>query len=117
MAGRRAGAGNLIETTARLAVAILLDALAFVVWDVGTRGPVRMLRDLAGGFAGAGVFARGVARFLLGLFAIAVAAIVLLPPIVASGRPVLVEGWTLLAGLAVETLIGADLRARLSTMR
>ena len=34
---------------ARLALAIVLDALAFTVWDVGTRPPAQLVRDVLAG--------------------------------------------------------------------
>ena len=51
---------------ARFAFAILFDALAFVVWDVGTRPPLRLAHDVARGARVPRSLLRGVVRFFAG---------------------------------------------------
>jgi hypothetical protein len=117
LAGRRTGDRHLIETAARLAFAILFDAFAFTVWDVGTRGPVQLTRDVANGFRSLRTFAGGFVRFFTGIFAIAIGGLAVLPIVARMREPGVVEGLTLITGLVVEILVGVDLRRRLFARR
>jgi hypothetical protein len=117
VARRRTRPSQLIETAARLAFAILCDAFAFTVWNVGTRGPVHLTRDLANGFRNLLTFARGFARFFTGIAAIAIGALAVLPLVARTREPGVIEGLTLITGLVVEILVGSDLRRRLFPRR
>jgi len=117
LAGRRSGLRNLIDAAARLAFAILFDAFAFTVWDVGTRGPVQLVRDLARGCRSLPAFAGGFARFFTGIVAVAIGSLAILPLVARTNQPGVIEGLTLIAGLVVEILVGVDLRRRLFARR
>jgi hypothetical protein len=90
----------------------VLDAGAFILWNLTARSPARLARDLAGGIARPAAALRGLARFAAGLLLLAAAAALLLPASIQVRTFTVLETWTLLAGLLVEALIGADLRAR-----
>ena len=96
----------------RFALAIVFDALAFTVWDVGTRPPGSLVRDLARGARAPRTFAFGTLRFLVGLGLLALAALVALPAIPGARAFTLLETGMLIAALLVEQLIGPDLRRR-----
>lgn len=95
---------------ARIAIAIVLDALAFTVWDVGTRPPGQLVRDVARGARRRRSFGFGAIRFLIGLALLVLAGLAVRP--VASREAVftIVETGTLLVALLVEALVGPDLR-------
>lgn len=88
-----------------------------MVWDVGTRGPLRVLRDIGAGFTSLRTLTTGFVRLLVGVVAIAIAGVVLLPVFLRSSQPTIVESLTLVTGLIVESLIGTDLRARVFAKR
>ena len=95
----------------RLAGAIVLETLALVVWNVGSRSPVQVIRDIGAVLRQPRALALGFLAFAIGLIFIA-AATVLLWPAVPNPRAFLapVEIFTLLVALGIEFLIGADLR-------
>jgi hypothetical protein len=93
-------------------VATVLDAGAFLLWNLTARSPARLARDLAGGLSRPMNALRGLARFAIGLVLLVAAAALLLPTAIQVRTFAVLETWTLLAGLLVEALIGADLRAR-----
>ena len=74
----------------RFAFAILFDALAFVVWDIGTRPPDQLARDVTASLGSPRTIASGLIRFALGAALLVFA--------------------MLIAALIVEQLVGADLR-------
>jgi hypothetical protein len=98
------------EVVTRFALAIVLDALAFVVWDVGTRPPLRLVRDLARGARVPARLGRGLLRFALGAGLLVLAAVVARPAISGARTFTLLETGMLVAALIVEALIGNDLR-------
>jgi hypothetical protein len=98
---------------ARFVVAILFDALAFVVWDIGTRPPSRLARDVAGGLRSPAILARGIIRLAIGAALLFLAAVVARPAMPTLRAFTLIETGMLIAALLVETLIGPDLRRRL----
>jgi hypothetical protein len=98
---------------ARFVVAILFDALAFVVWDIGTRPPSRLARDVAGGLRNPAILARGIIRLAIGAALLFLAAVVARPAMPTLRAFTLIETGMLIAALLVETLIGPDLRRRL----
>jgi len=101
------------EIFVRFAVAILLDALAFTLWDVGTRPPLRLARDVAAGVRFPRVLAVGVLRFIFGAALLLAAADVARPGIPSMHAFTLLETGMLIAALLVETFVGPDVRRRL----
>jgi hypothetical protein len=110
--GRRAAndCGMAWDVLTRFAFAIALDALAFVVWDVGTRPPLRLLRDLARGARVPRALGRGLLRFLTGAGLLALAAVIVRPATPGPHEFTVIETGMLIAALVVEALIGTDLR-------
>lgn len=98
------------EAFVRLAIAIVLDACAFVIWDVGTRAPLRLLSDIRTGLRRPLSIRRGAVRFAVGLAAVFAAAAIAMPVAARVGDVTVVEFLTLIAALAVEQLVGPDLR-------
>jgi hypothetical protein len=70
----------------RLAAAIVVNAGAFLLWNLASRSPTRLARDLAAG------------------------ASLLFPLAIQTRTFMVLETWTLLTGLLVEQLIGAGVR-------
>jgi hypothetical protein len=103
---------SLLEAAARFAIAIILDALAFVVWDVGTRPPLTLLRDLAAGVRVPKVLLVGVVRFIAGLGLLWLAGFIVRPAATSARSFTFLETVTVIAALLVEMLVGNDLRAR-----
>ncbi len=100
------------DTFWRVLGAIVLDALAFIVWNVGTRPPLRLLGDILAGLHRPRIVLVGVASAVVGmLFAIS-ATVLLVPAIAEPTRDLtLAELVTFLVALGVELLIGDDVRA------
>jgi hypothetical protein len=103
---------SLLEPAARFAIAIVLDALAFVIWNVGTRPPLTLVRDISAGARHPKVLLGGVARFLLGLGLLVLAGLIARPSTPTARSFTFLETWMLIAALLVEMLIGNDLRVR-----
>ena len=97
----------------RFAIAIVFDALALIVWDVGTRPPLQLARDIARGALVPAVLARGVLRFFTGFALLLLAAVVARPGMPTLRAFTLIETGMLIAALLVENLIGPDLRRKL----
>jgi len=97
----------------RFALAIVFNALAFTIWDIGTRPPLRLIRDVAAGVRVPRVLAGGLLRFLIGLGLLMLAAVVARPAMPTMRAFMLIETGMLIAALLVENLIGPDLRRRL----
>lgn len=100
------------EVLTRFALAIALDALAFVVWDVGTRSPLRLLRDLLHGARVPARLGRGLLRFALGTGLLLLGGVVARPAVPGPHAFTALETGMLVAALIVEALIGNDLRFR-----
>jgi hypothetical protein len=96
----------------RLALAILLDAAAFIVWDVGTRPPLTLLADVRRAFVARQGVASGIARFLCGLALIVLACLVIGPTMPDRRTFTIAETGMLIVALLVEQLVGPDLRRR-----
>ncbi|HEX3467286.1 MAG TPA: hypothetical protein VHT05_04340 [Candidatus Elarobacter sp.] len=97
----------------RFAAAIVLDALAFVVWDVGTRPPLRLARDVARGVRVPRFLALGLLRFIAGALLLFAAADVARPGMPTMQAFTFIETGMLVAALLIEQLIGPDLRRAL----
>jgi hypothetical protein len=96
----------------RFALAIVFDALAFTIWDVGTRPPLRLVRDVARGARVPRMLGAGVLRFLVGLGLLVLAAVVARPAMPTMRAFSLIETGMIVAALLVEQLVGPDLRGR-----
>lgn len=95
----------------RFVFAIVFDALAFTIWDVGTRPPMRLIRDVARGARNRRALARGCLRFAIGLALLILAALIARPAMPTMRAFTVIETGMLIAALLVESLIGTDLRA------
>lgn len=95
----------------RFAFAVVFDALAFTIWDVGTRPPLRLVRDVAAGARDRGTLGRGCLRFAVGLALLILAAVVARPAMPTMRAFTVIETGMLIAALLVESLVGADLRS------
>jgi hypothetical protein len=96
----------------RFALAIMFDALAFTIWDIGTRPPLRLVHDVARGLRMPRVLAQGVMRFLIGGGLLLLAAVVARPAMPTMRAFTLIETGMIVAALLVEQLVGPDLRRR-----
>ena len=94
----------------RFALAIVFDALAFTIWDVGTRPPLRLARDVANGVRVPRVLVHGLLRFLIGIGLLFLAAVVARPAMPTMRAFTLIETGMIVAALLVEQLVGPDLR-------
>jgi hypothetical protein len=90
----------------RVAAAIIVDAGAFFFWNLASRSPQNLARDLAAGAKKPAVALRGLARFTGGLLLLLAGAILVLPLAIQVHTFTVLEIWTVLTGLLVEQLIG-----------
>lgn len=102
---------SFVELAARVAGAIVLDALAFMVWNVGTRTPLALLADMRRGLSDRRVLGIGIVSTIVGFVFIMAATVVLFPTIANPVRDLSVfELLTFLVALLVEVLVGDDVR-------
>ena len=106
----------MIEAAVRLGVAIVCDFLALAIWNIGTRPPAELIADIRTGVRARATLMRGLAAFVWGLVLLVVGTIVLIPVVRTSFLRLLVV-YTVIAALILEQLLGADLRARLFSLR
>ena len=94
----------------------MLHALAFVIWDIGTRTPAKLLGDFRDASASLPIFARALWRFVLGLVVLLAGATLTLSVTVVDVRRdfTVLEGIAILAGLLLEMLLGPSLRRHLA---
>ena len=83
-----------------------------MLWNLASRSPARLLRDIGSGIVKPASAASGIARGLGGVFLLAAGAVLLLPLAIGSRTYLILETWTVLTGLLVEQLIGPDFRRR-----
>ena len=96
----------------RIGLAIVLNTVALLVWDIGTRSPFHLVRDIRDGLHRPAAVSRGLARLAIGAVALLAAATVSAP---VAARPLdftIIECWALVTALVIEQLIGPDLRTR-----
>ncbi len=103
---------SLILAAVRIALAILLDTAALVIWDIGTRGPVRLFADVRAGLRDGGSLLRGTIRFIGGVIALLAAALVSAPVASRAYDFTVIECWALVTALLIEQLLGPALRTR-----
>lgn len=91
--------------------------MAFIIWDVGSRSPSRLLSDLRSGFASPRILAAGLWRFGLGAVVLVAGALLMLSVTLVDirGEFSVLETIAVVAGLFVETLVGGTIRAHIST--
>jgi hypothetical protein len=90
----------------RVAAAIVVDAAAFSLWNLATRSPFRLVRDVVAGTTQPLTALRSVARFIAGLILLIAGAVLLLPLAIQTRTFTILETWTAVTGLLVEQLIG-----------
>jgi hypothetical protein len=95
----------------RIAGAIVLETLAFTVWNVGTRSPIDLARDAYRALRdGRGIFI-GIVALTIGLVFVAAATILLQPALPSERDFMPIELATFLIALLLERTIGGDLRS------
>ena len=87
--------------------------MAFIIWDVGSRPPTRLLQDLRNGFSSFRTLAYGIWRFVLGAVILAAGALLMLSVTLVDVRRefTVLEGIAVICGLLVETLVGSAIRS------
>jgi len=83
-----------------------------MLWNLTSRSPTRLARDVAAGITRPASAAAGLARAAGGLIFLAAGAILLLPLAIGSRTYLILETWAVLTGLLVEQLVGPDIRSR-----
>jgi hypothetical protein len=81
-----------------------------MLWNLASRSPAQLVRDLSAGARRPAIAASGIARAIAGLLLLAAGAILLLPLALGSRTYLVLETWTVLTGLLVEQIIGPDVR-------
>ena len=89
-----------------MAAAIVVDAAAFSLWNLASRSPFRLARDVAAGATQPLVALRSVAHFAAGLILLVAGAVLLLPLTIQTRTFTILETWTAVTGLLVEQLVG-----------
>lgn len=92
-------------------MAIVIDACAFALWNLASRSPAQLARDIAGGIRRPRSIAAGFGRVLGGLALLGAGAVLLLPLVLGSQTYAILETWAVLTGLLVEQVIGTSLRS------
>ncbi|GAC1302221.1 MAG: hypothetical protein NVSMB19_11300 [Vulcanimicrobiaceae bacterium] len=101
-----------IDTLVRVAGAIGLDTLAFVVWNVGTRPPLAAWREVRRAVATRRGLLAGCVAAVVGAIFVVAASVLLLPAVANPPRDLaFVELFAFLVALALEHIVGDDLRA------
>ena len=102
----------LLDIFTRVLGAIACASIALIVWDIGTRSPSRLLVDIARAARKPPELFKGAVRFLIGLVfvALSVALMFFAVPENEFSRYTLYEIGAFLTALAVELLVGDDIR-------
>ena len=108
-----------LDLFAHLLASIVCFAAGLIVWDVGTRSPAHVLIDAAAAARSPKALLRGLIRFFIGLLFVAVSIVVLFfaVPAAEAGRYMIYQIGAVVAALAVEILIGDDVRPLLGVRR
>jgi hypothetical protein len=98
----------------RVAGAIVLETVAFVIWNLASRTPLALLRDARRAFADPRLFVTGALAAVIGTIFLGAAIVLVFPALTdpAAEFPA-VELGSLLVALALEFLIGDDIRTLL----
>jgi hypothetical protein len=102
----------LTENALRIAAAILVDTLAFVIWNLAPRSPAQLLRDVAASLRSPGRFVRGLISFAVGLLLFAGSITLLIPLLLPQSALFVVAVWAMLTALIVNQLVAPSLTAR-----
>ena len=94
----------------RVAAAICANAIAFVLWNLTARSPVRLVRDIAAALRRLPVLLYGLFHFVVGGLLLAGGAALLIPLSASGGDFLVLETIALIAALAVDQLVGPELR-------
>lgn len=111
--------GVVFDIFTRLAGAILCAALALTLWNLTARSPMQVARDIVAGARNGRSFAYGLLRFAGGTF-LAVVALGLVVSVLSIATLRLFSLFSIgafISALAVEALIGDDLRRLLRIER
>jgi len=101
-----------VDASLRLAGAIALSTLAFIVWNVGTRAPLDVVRDVARGFRSSRSLFAGTVSALVGFIFVVAATVLLVPAMPDPPNDFApAEIFTFVVALALEHLVGDDVRA------
>ena len=111
MAGRGPEKLAVTEAFLRLSLAIVLDTTAFLIWDVGTRTPLRLIAEVGAGLRKRRSLFHGSLRFATGLGLLVLGEIAIIPLAMRVGSALPLEFGALVTALITEQLIGPDLRA------
>jgi len=108
-----------LDIFSRLVGAIVCAAIALIVWDIGTRSPAALLFDVRKAVHNPLALLRGSVRFLVGLVFIGVSVALVFFSLPASefSRYTFYQIGAFLTALAVELLIGDDVRPLLGLGR
>jgi hypothetical protein len=96
----------------RIALAILLDTAALIIWDIGSRSPLRLFADVRAGLRERRAIVRGMLRVVAGVLALMAAVAVSAPVATRAVDFTIIETWALVTALIVEQIVGPDLRIR-----
>jgi len=81
-----------------------------VLWNLTARSPLHLARDIIAGTRRLPVFLTGMFHFAVGLLLLLGGGILLLPLVVRARDFLIVETIALIAALAVDQLVGPELR-------
>ena len=90
-----------------------MHALAFVIWDIGSRPPSKALADTRAAFATLAAFGRLLWQFVLGCVVLVAGALLMLSVTLVDVRRefTVLETIAIAGGLAIEMLVGPAVRA------
>jgi hypothetical protein len=95
-----------------MAGAIVLDTLAFSIWNIGTRSPATVLRDIRLRMRDRSSLAAGALRAAIGIIFLTAGTILLVPVVIdLEADFAVMELFAFLVALGLEHLVGPDIRA------
>ena len=94
----------------RVAAAICTDAFAFVLWNLTARSPVQLARDIGAALRRIPTLLSGVFHFIVGGLLLIGGGALLIPLATTSRDFLILETIALIAALAVDQLVGPELR-------
>jgi len=98
---------------------IACASLTLIIWDIGTRSPAQLLSDIGKATSNPRVLVVGTVRFLIGLVFVVVSVTLMFFAVPENefSRYTLYEIGAFITALAVELLIGDDMRLFLGLTR